>query len=152
MTEPADTQISEVITTKADNDWLLENIVQFLVNNGVSIGLTLTFGGTTISGMAISGEAFFGKLADSVKTAKGPSEPSFLNFLSEHFAAYKEVYQKPVDASEDYVGPKAAYIHLENAYIIAPGQIAMPGSPGMLWRGKISDVSGFSLGNISSGN
>ena len=45
-------------------------------------------------------------------------------------------------------GPSPSFIHLRSAKIYAAGQRPLP-TTGMLWRGKISSVDGFTIGVLS---
>ena len=40
------------------------------------------------------------------------------------------------------------YIHLKNAQIFVPGNLPLPSKEGIYWRGKLSDVNGFSIGKL----
>ena len=56
------------------------------------------------------------------------------------------IYDTPPEESE----PKnPQYIHLLRARTFGPGGIPIPNGPGVLWRGRLTDVSGFSLGELN---
>lgn len=53
-------------------------------------------------------------------------------------------YQEAVQQTDTTV-----FIHLRDARVYQPGQSALPAN-GMYWRGRLSEVSGWSFGKLSS--
>jgi hypothetical protein len=63
--------------------------------------------------------------------------------IAEMLDNYSKIYSEPPPE-----GQPPSYIHLKDARIFAPGQNPIPSS-GLLWRGRISCVEGFSMGSFS---
>jgi hypothetical protein len=130
-------------------DWFLQSIIETVVAHGVEIGVTLTVGGTTISGMLISGQKYFDELADALKKSSA-EEGDIHSVLADGWRHMKAVYEKPEGASDDWTPPQAGFVHLKNAFIFANGGPPMPGNQGLLWRGNLASVDGFAIGNMSA--
>ncbi len=128
-------------------DWFLRNFVETVIASGAEVGLTLSIGGSIVSGIAINGEKYVDLFADQF-TSGGPSN-EFGQAVGEAFRGWKKVYQKPDNAPEDWERPHTNYIHLKNARYHTPGHDGIPGN-GILWRGRLDRVDGFSLGNFQS--
>ena len=61
-----------------------------------------------------------------------------------------QVYEKLPERVQQTLGANdhTEYIHLADARVFHPGQPGMPGN-GMLWRGRLKDISGWSLGLLA---
>lgn len=126
-------------------DWFLQKLVGF-ANIGICSGITLQVHGMIISGTTITGRKYFEEFAKSFGGGfRGDSE--LATSFTEMFASYAKIYDK--DPEDQKFDDEPGYIHLENASFFLPGQPAMPRNSGVLWRGKISDVTGFNLGILS---
>lgn len=131
-----------------NQDWFLEGIIENVINHGVDIGITLSVNGAIVSGILISGKKYFEELSEMMaKHSQNPGD--IMGALAEGWKSYTVIYEKPEDAPEDWTPPRAAYIHLRDARYFAPGQAPIPTNMGVLWRGKLSEVDGFSIGNMS---
>lgn len=135
----------EIVGSK---DWFLQSTIETIIANGVEIGVTLTVGGVIVSGILISGKKYFDELSD-VLIAASQSEDDGPRILGEAWKQYTVIYEKPEGASGDWRAPPAGFIHLRNARFYAPGAPPIPSNRGVLWRGKLSSVDGFSIGNFS---
>jgi hypothetical protein len=82
--------------------------------------------GFLVSGMTISGDAYFEQLVAE---------------FSERFTDDEIV--KPKDLEEPELSPM--FIHLKDARFFHNSGAPIPGNDPVLWRGRISEVSGFSL-------
>ncbi|HHQ4529688.1 TPA: gas vesicle accessory protein GvpU [Aeromonas hydrophila] len=109
-------------------------------NPGISFGITLTVGGTLISGQLISGKEYFDYLANLLRRDEH-AEDSVSNTLSREMKWMSEnIYSNP-DSN------KTVYIHLKDAQHYS-GVTPVPTNGGY-WRGRLCDVSGFTLGAMS---
>ncbi|MGE6115874.1 gas vesicle accessory protein GvpU [Aeromonas salmonicida] len=119
----------------------LANVVDlFNINPGMSFGITLTVGGTLISGQLISGKEYFDYLANLLHR-DGLAEDSVSNTLSNEMKWMSEhIYSK------ESVG-RPTHIHLKNAKHYF-GDTSMPTNGGY-WRGRLCEVSGFMLGEVT---
>lgn len=130
-------------------DWFLQSIIGVAVSSGVEIGVTLTIGGSIVSGTLISGATYFKELGEKLQS-EPEGEHGIKHILGKGWSEYQNIYQKPSDAEEDWETPKANYLHLRNARYFAPGQQSLPRDVGFLWRGKLSAVDAFALGALSA--
>ena len=122
-------------------DWFLQNIVQ-LAKEGPEIPVTLTVHGAQISGFVCSGQRYSDLIADLFASSDNPVHQKMGKWVD----GFGEDFSRD---SADGDGPY--FIHLHNAfYITAAG--AVPVARDLIWRGKLSDVSGFSFGVIGPDN
>lgn len=127
------------LTQSDDIDWHLAKLVDIANGNfGVSIGVTLTVNGALVSGLLISGKEYFESVA--IELAKD-SDNSVSMGLSE---GMKELSEKRYGSKFNPATHRTAFIHLKNARHFLGG-VFVPEN-GTFWRGKLCDVSGFSLG------
>lgn len=125
------------------SDWALVELVRMVNVNKVSIGVTLTIGGALISGVLISGKEFFDKMEQKFSSTN-PEDGSLAKYLADyHKQISDEVY------ADSQLPPNTIFIHLDKAKQYF-GQTAVP-TVGTLWRGRLCDVSGFSIGELSVG-
>jgi hypothetical protein len=125
-------------------DWFLQNLVSIANSSGMEVVLTLTVGGSIVSGRMISGKKYF----DLFAMASGwPSDSSDL--IRETYKKFGETYYTPQTGADDEKWSPPQYIHLQDAFVFSPDGAQLPSSSGILWRGKISAVAGFSLGSLS---
>jgi len=124
-------------------DFLLQHLVSIANSTGLSMGVTLTVGGEVISGQLVGGKEYFELLKEAFLTStsnvKGVGEA-----FGEMLDQYSQIYSAP---PED--GAQPSFIHLKQARVFSPGQTPMPSNGGLLWRGRISNVAGFSIGSFS---
>lgn len=124
-----------------DKDWLLQSFVDVVNNNsGSTIGITLTTHGFLISGDLIGGKEYFdelGRLLGNISEAK----------VHDHYKKMgEEIYSEENQKNES--GP--SLLHLKNAKFYNATGESIPSNSGTLWRGKISEISGFTLGKLSA--
>lgn len=123
-------------------DWFLQQLASWANSMNIEFGITLNTPSGVVSGTMISHQKYFSAFADNFAGEwAGQSKEK----LRELIAGYGE----PLPEEEESADPFINYIHLKDAQIYAPGQNPMP-STGILWRGKISAVSGFNLGRLES--
>ncbi|MGE6123915.1 gas vesicle accessory protein GvpU [Aeromonas rivipollensis] len=124
-------------------DWNLANIVSFVNKTNINIDITLTVGGTLLSGRLISGKEYFESVAEGLNNSS-PAEGTVGNLLAEYMSnVAKEQYSDGGDASI------TSFIHLANAQHFS-GVTPIP-TKGTYWRGRLCDVSGYSFGSLSIG-
>lgn len=130
-------------------DWFLQSTIESVIAAGVEIGVTLTVGGSIVSGTLISGKTYFKELGE-VLAGASQEEGDMQSVLGSSWAKYSAIYEKPEDAPDDWRPGPVGFIHLRNARYYAPGQGALPTNQGVLWRGKLSAVDAFSIGSFST--
>lgn len=123
-------------------DFLLQHLVTIANNTGLSMGVTLIVGGGIISGQLIGGKEYFELLKASMLSSTSNVEGVGEAF-GQIFEEYSKIYTAPPEEKN-----LPTFIHLKQAMIFSPGQTPIP-SNGLLWRGRIASVAGFSLGSFS---
>jgi len=124
-----------------DEDWFLQFLVN-LANSGATFGITLNVGGFLISGYLIGGQAYFKDFGEefSVFFQDEEATKDIKNIIVKNGELY---------TSEDDV-PPPSYIHLQDAHFFNTNGNPVPNNRGVWWRGRLSEVDGFSLGVLSA--
>lgn len=122
-------------------DFYLQSLVNMANEHGSEFGITLVIGGTVITGTLIGGSAYFHTFADTVAAA-WPGDEQAKEGIRESLVQPATLYGQ---GKPDEAGP--SFVHLKNATIRTPSGHLPDG--GMLWRGRLTEVSGFTLGSIS---
>lgn len=131
----------------AGGDWFLQRLVRLANVTGVEIGITLTVGGSIISGELTGGREYFEAVAEQVRSAvPGEVGEAMSDFFRKGAKVYVLAKEEANEVSGDLIPPN--YLHLRNAKHFAPGSEAMPSGDGMWWRGRIAEVSGFTVGSL----
>jgi len=131
------------------NDWFLEELVARANENGDGVSITLIMGGFLVSGSLMGGKEYFEALgqemADSAKDFV--DEPEHAEFYGKSFSQFADIYDE-IDGDDEDKKPRPApsFIHLSNARFYVPGGNPIPGNKGVLWRGRLAQVSGFNIG------
>ncbi|MGA1813688.1 hypothetical protein VH571_15005 [Frondihabitans sp. 4ASC-45] len=109
-----------------------------------SIGLTVASNGVVVSGAAISRTAWSAALVDQVRQGGGDATAPHVEKIYNEIQAIKtEGAQKRRD--QDLPERARRFLHMKNARLIAGGEtINVP-----LWRGSLSDISGWSMGTAT---
>ncbi|UCP10235.1 gas vesicle protein [Pseudomonas sp. MM213] len=122
-------------------DWLLQWLCKFVNSNSLEIGVTLTLGGSFVTGTLISHQKYFEQLSsDFSNPFAGSGEEA-----QEQIRSLILGFNPPVIAGEE--SPPVQYVHLKNAHMYMGANDRLP-TNGALWRGKISAVDGFILGSL----
>lgn len=133
--------------TLGEQDWFLQKLVKMVNTSDIEFGITLLVGGFLISGTLICGARYF-KLASECHLFRDKEElqSEIYNYHSICIPDNSEV-KEGEDVEKPAVELSTDYIHLVNAkfYQLPGGQLP---SKGVLWRGRIIQVSGFYLGNL----
>lgn len=127
-----------------------DHVLQYLVSliNGVgsaSMGITLTIGGSLVTGLLISGDSFFEQFSSDLAGGFAKQDET-TEKIRATLNRFGDKYRNDRISDEDVASP--VYIHLKEAKIYAPGGIVPKQS--LLWRGKVSSVDGFMLGITST--
>ena len=123
------------------HDWFLQSLVN-MANDGFEIGVTLQVSGLLVSGVLVGGKAYFEGFAEDFSS--GLNDPVTAEAVRGSFAKYGEIYKKEGDDAP----PPPQYIHLKNARFFNTSGNPIPGNKGVWWRGRISEVAGFTLGSL----
>jgi hypothetical protein len=141
-------QRSEEFMSSAPRDWFLAELVRLANLTDSRFPVTLTISGGIVSGLLISGREYFSHFADDFAKFGG-DDPGHVASLREYISSYGSVYEsdkedETTDDTERLRAPQ--FVHLASARFFAPGQTPIPTNAGVLWRGNLDGISGFSLG------
>lgn len=118
-------------------DWLLQQLVEWTNQNGLAIPLTLYTPSGIISGILIPHQKYFELFADEFAGSwMGDSQGELRDMIAKF------------GTPPDNPAPQQ-FIHLEKAECFGSDGKSVP-KGGMLWRGKISSVTGFNLGRFTA--
>lgn len=131
---------------KVDRDWLLQHLATHAnQTKDFNQSITLWVAGGLISGVLVSGSKFFDVYTDEMVRRVTPDGQETTRAL---FRMIGERYYEP---PENPIANNTAFIHLLDAKFWAPsGAIPSAQSEGVAWRGRISQITGFSLGQMVS--
>jgi hypothetical protein len=128
-------------------DWLLAWVVS-LAERGLEMGITLSVGGSLITGTVISGRTYFEQMSEAMKSANYSGEPAddVPEIMAKSFLAFTKIY--PADRAEvDWDAHKPAFIHLRHATILK-SETHYPSGDGTYFRAKLASVDGFLVGTL----
>ena len=142
-----------------ERDWLLSMLVGAANEIPISFGVTLNVPGGLVSGIVVSGNEYLHGIASEMEQA-GPLGESFGRVMRSIAVSQYPMTQMRSEAGADNVAEESeidltdperrvAFIHLKDARIFNTDQ-PIPGDRGVWWRGKLSEVAGFSFGNLST--
>lgn len=127
------------------SDWFLRTLVNIVNGGELQFGVTLLSEGVVVSGVLIGGATYFKLWAKEFADAV-PGDSEGKAEVEAAFAQHADTYGPERSAD----GPPVEYIHLRDARFCAPGQNPMPSNRGVLWRGRLNAVSGFTLGQLNA--
>lgn len=141
---PKDFSQEELNSLAQQPDWLLQRIVDYANQLGMEAGVTLQAGGLLVTGRIISGPKYLEKIAEGFRDGLARNEgfEEAAEQFKKLFLSFKQIYAKPEDGS--LVAPPT-FIHLENARFLIPGKTLPADGDGVLWRGRISEITGFTF-------
>ena len=128
-----------------DKDWFLQQFVHFANLSNIAIGVTLNVGGFLISGLLIGGKEYFDNIGDEF-LGSNPTDKNVIQMKEDLFVKAGDMY-----SSDKYrSSPNIGYIHLKDAKCFNTAGNPIPHNRGVFWRGRLEEVSGFSLGLLST--
>lgn len=133
-----------------ERDWFLQTLVN-MANTSKStglLGITLVTHGFLVSGQLVSGREYFKGFAEDF--ASGITDTEDAKSIRETFTKMGDHVYDKLDNDEN--PPPPAYIHLNDAKFFHPNGQPIPANTGVRWRGRLSEISGFSLGSLSIPN
>jgi hypothetical protein len=155
--EPAAVGPEPQATTPGDRDPLLGIIINAIDHHpGFEIGVTLHVQGLVVCGVIIAASSYFGEVAEMIRHAGPAGTAPDREGLADVFAWISDE-MRPVtgveageaeagEVEESDFGGLPHFMHMRDARVWAPGG----GSemPGTLWRGRLDQVSGWSIGTF----
>ncbi|MDV6304857.1 hypothetical protein R3P93_20030 [Rhodococcus cerastii] len=142
MTDDTETTTAPPAPPREDRDQLLTRIVTlFNLNSEAEVGITLTVSGVVVSGTLVSGARYFD--AANETWSKGDLA-AIWSLEVEHYRQLADGTDR-ADLSTEIA--RTGYIHLLDAVVHEGGrQLGVAA-----WRGRLTEVSGWSLGALRAG-
>jgi hypothetical protein len=132
--------VNPATVKRPELDWYLQHLVTMANTQGVEMGITVILGGTVVTGQLISGKTYFESFGALFAGAWNADEDG-KRAIQDEMSKPAEMYGPD---KHDAAGP--SFIHLKNATVRTPsGSLT---NQGVLWRGRLTEVSGFMLGSI----
>lgn len=133
-----------------EKDWFLQSLLNMVNGTDMEIGVTLTVGGFLVSGTMMSGHKYFELFGrDFASGCLAGADAEVINSVASSFARHGTMYTE-ARANETPL-PEPGFVHLRDAKLWGLKGETLPTDTGMLWRGRLSEVSGFVLGTIGPG-
>lgn len=110
-----------------------------------SLSATLTVGGSVVSGMMIGVTEYYDRLADAWQEMIPGGEEVAKVYRSLSADASEKIN------NDDLRPDEPSFVHMKDAQYLSPTGL-VPTAPMLLWRGRIANVDGFSLGRLSVGS
>jgi hypothetical protein len=131
-------------------DCFLQSLVSIVNDESASIPITLSVGSLLISGDMIGGRAYFDEFARQFKDGFKNINSETASTIEEAFKRLGDVYDPIQKESQGgAIISKPHLIHIKDAQIYQSGAGPLPSKKGILWRGRLEAVDGFSLGKLS---
>lgn len=132
--------------TQQVGDRLLVTFVAMANNAEIQLraSITLTVGGLLVSGTLIGLSEYVERLGEQVLSSAAPDTHEGWRQL---FDSWSETAR---EASED-TGTDPSFVHLADVQHFSPGQRPIPsGAPFPVWRGRLTEIDGWSMGALQS--
>jgi hypothetical protein len=131
-------------------DGFLQSLVSIVNDESASIPITLSVGGLLVSGDLIGGKTYFNEFAHQFKDGFGDISSETAATIEESFKRLGDVYDPIRKESQGNAAiPKPHLIHLKDAQMYPSGARPQASEKGVLWRGRLEAIDGFSLGRLS---
>jgi len=129
------------------------DLVLLAAERGGHVPLTVTVNGSVVSGTLIGTVEYYRALADQLADATGRTE------MDEQFAdTFRNVVddgqrrvREELGAEESGQGRPLEFLHFAEARYISGSGFLPHGRHGVLWRCRVADVNGWSLGDLTLG-
>ncbi|MGB3209795.1 MAG: gas vesicle accessory protein GvpU [Desulforhopalus sp.] len=125
-------------------DWFLQFLVNLANKNRFELDVTLTVGGMLISGTLVGVKHYFDDLSAFFASPFESDKKS-----EEIKETFKEIGEQCTCVSPSEQSETPSYVHLKNAHFFDAQSKLISGNEGIWWRGRISEVQGFSAGRLS---
>lgn len=148
-----DEKSAKISIEKNNNkDYFLISMVKDVIkanseHNNLPLLVTLNISGILVSGEIISYQVYMQLFREIIASEIKNNKKS--ESVISHCVELNEIDDKN---DHDKSILDLNFIHLKNANYCGVGGDPIPNNPGFLWRGRISEVSGFSLGKFSRKN
>jgi hypothetical protein len=133
------------IPDAAQHDWFLQSLVNIANTTALNFGVTLQVGGFLVSGVVVSGKAYFAAMGQQIANGYAQN-PELATQMRKMFATFESAYPNGQGQADQ---PVPQFIHLQNARFFSTDSTPVPGNEGIWWRGRISEVSGVVIGILN---
>ncbi|SBS35885.1 hypothetical protein MAQ5080_03299 [Marinomonas aquimarina] len=133
--------LTEVVNVDG-KDWFLQELIEIVNGGKMTFDVTLTVAGFLVSGTLIGGKEYFEGFGEEFSFGL---ESEAAEKVRTAFAKNGQVYS---EASSPAMLPN--YVHLKNAHFFHTSGTPIPENRGVWWRGRVSEVAGFSLGALTA--
>ena len=120
-------------------DGFLYALATTVVENGFSFGITLNVKGTIISGDLITSNQYFKEISKETADVENGK------LLGEVLSQINRIVE---EATTEQQERSSKFIHLKNARFFSASN-SIPSNKGIYWRGRLSEIDGFTLGLLS---
>jgi hypothetical protein len=128
-------------------DEVLVHLIRIVEETGVGIGITLFVNGLTISGNMMSSKKYFDEISNHFNEDNfAPDDPNFEGNTIPYLQQFRQFMHQSGISREEQDNPK--YIHLEKVTIIYSSDSSHDYGA-TVWRGKLSSIDGFVIGQGS---
>jgi hypothetical protein len=124
-------------------DWFLQFLVNLANKNQFEVDITLTVGGLLISGTLSGVKKYFDELGDFFAGSYDASSSSE-NIKN----TFKKIGEQCLCVAPSEQSETPSYLHLKNVRFFDAQGKGIPASAGGWWRGRISEIQGFSPGKL----
>ncbi len=135
------------------NDRML-NVLLLAAEREVRLGVTVTVEGVVVTGTLIGTLAYCRALADQFASSTGGTEmddlfaESFRDLVDDAAGMARGDRRDPPDANS--YARSVTFLHLSDARYVGASGLLPHGRNGILWRCAVSDVSSWSIGDLTS--
>ncbi|MED3571953.1 gas vesicle accessory protein GvpU [Cytobacillus praedii] len=148
MSEKQNHETEEKELTRVEDGILLSLI--FMTDEqfySLEASITLNIRGSIISGTLISRDKYYDLLAKELESSGSETAKRISDHLMDFNKMSKEREEKERKEKEKNSLPN--FIHLKDAKFFSPGiDSSLPKQEGLLWRGRLDSIDGFSLVSI----
>jgi ABC-type bacteriocin/lantibiotic exporter with double-glycine peptidase domain len=131
----------------SNSDYLLTLLVQMVNASSMEIGITLFVQGSIVTGLLIRGETYFEGFKSEI--ALSSASDNIKEVFQTIFDRLQSICTNlPENEEQESQFRNVEFIHLKNAKFFAGGSL-IPTNRAVYWRGRLSSIDGFSLGNLS---
>ncbi len=126
-------------------DWFLQFLVNLANRKHFELDLTLTVGGILISGTLVGVRQYFDDLSNYFA---GPFTSG--SNSDEIKDTFKKIGEQCTCVSSTEQTETPSYIHMKNVDFFNGQGKLLSGKEGIWWRGRLSEVQGFTPGRLSN--
>jgi hypothetical protein len=137
-------------SVSSDSDLLLRSLVQLADVRSEKMSITLFVQGSIVSGLLIGEKAYFEALNNALNAFNPDGSDKDKEVIRTFLAPFQSLSTNlPDNQQEQSQWRDIEFIHLKDAKFYS-GDSLVTQDKGSYWRGRLSRIDGFWLGNLSS--